>query len=240
MHVLILKNVPGEGPGTIEDFLRENGIGYEVADLQGGRFPSGDGADALVLMGGPMSVNEEDLYPYLTREIALARDFMTRGRKVLGVCLGAQIMAKALGARVYRGPEKEIGWYDIELQEEGVRDPLMRRLAVHPRAGDFWKKFKVFHWHGETFDLPAGALWLAKSELFPHQAFRYGGNAYAFQFHIEVRKEMVYEWLKDEEVEMARLATETETFYNDYHGRAVNFYRGFFLSDKVNGTGGDQ
>jgi GMP synthase (glutamine-hydrolysing) len=231
MQVLVLKNVSSEGPGTIEDYLRESRIGYEVLDLQSESFPSGQNPDVLVLMGGPMSVNEEDDYPYIAKEIELARDFMSRGKKVLGVCLGAQIMAKALGARVYRGPEKEIGWHDIELQEEGVRDSLMRKLAVHPRAGDFWKKFKVFHWHGETFDLPSGAVWLAKSQLYPHQAFRYG-SAYAFQFHIEVRKEMVYEWLKDEDVDMTKVAGDTEAFYDDYHNRAVNFYRGFFNSNK--------
>jgi GMP synthase (glutamine-hydrolysing) len=232
MDILVLKNVSGEGPGTIEDYLRESGARCKVVDLQNESFPPAADPDVLVLMGGPMSVNEEDDYPYITKEMELTRDLIDRGKGVLGVCLGAQIMAKALGARVYRGPEKEIGWYDIELQEEGVKDPLMQRLAVHPRAGDFWKKFKVFHWHGETFDLPPGAVWLAKSELYPHQAFRYGANAYAFQFHIEVRKEMVYDWLKDEAVDMEKVARDTETFYNDYHDRAVNFYRGFFNSEK--------
>jgi len=226
--VLILKNVPAEGGGTIEDYLRESGIGFRVIDLQSESLPASQNEDTLVIMGGPMSVNDADAYPFITTEVALAADFMRKGKKVFGVCLGAQIMAKALGANVYPGPEKEIGWYDIELLEEGIRDHLMSKLAVHPRAGDFWKKFRVFHWHGETFDLPKGAVWLAKSALYPHQAFRYGDNAYAFQFHIEVRKEMVFEWLKDEPVDMGKIAKETEAFYDDYHGRAVNFYRAFF------------
>lgn len=226
--MLILKNVPAEGGGTIEDYLRESGIGFRVIDLQSESLPASQNEDTLVIMGGPMSVNDADAYPFITTEVALAADFMRKGKKVFGVCLGAQIMAKALGANVYPGPEKEIGWYDIELLEEGIRDHLMSKLAVHPRAGDFWKKFRVFHWHGETFDLPKGAVWLAKSALYPHQAFRYGDNAYAFQFHIEVRKEMVFEWLKDEPVDMGKIAKETEAFYDDYHGRAVNFYRAFF------------
>ena len=228
MSVLILKNVPAEGPGTIEDYLRERGIGFRVIDLQSESSPTMQNEDTLVIMGGPMSVNDADVYPFISKEVALAADFMRKGKKVFGVCLGAQIMAKALGANVYPGPEKEIGWYDIELLEEGIRDPVMSKLAVHPRAGDFWKKFRVFHWHGETFDLPKGAVWLAKSALYPHQAFRYGNNSYAFQFHIEVRKETVYEWLKDEPVDMGKIAKETEAFYDDYHGRAVNFYRAFF------------
>ncbi len=228
MSVLILKNVPAEGPGTIEDYLRERGIGFRVIDLQSESSPTMQNEDTLVIMGGPMSVNDADVYPFISKEVALAADFMRKGKKVFGVCLGAQIMAKALGANVYPGPEKEIGWYDIELLEEGIRDPVMSKLAVHPRAGDFWKKFRVFHWHGETFDLPKGAVWLAKSALYPHQAFRYGNNSYAFQFHIEVRKETVYEWLKDEPVDLEKVGKDTEAFYDDYHGRAVNFYRAFF------------
>jgi GMP synthase (glutamine-hydrolysing) len=228
MSVLILKNVSAEGPGTVEDHLREYGVDFRVVDLQSESLSIAQKEDTLVVLGGPMSANDVDVYPYIAEELALVGDFVRQGKKVLGICLGAQIMARALGARVYPGPAKEIGWYDIELLEEGIRDPLMSKLAVHPRAGDFWRKFRVFHWHGETFDLPKGAVWLAKSALYPHQAFRYGDNAYAFQFHIEVRKEMVYEWLKDEPVDMGKVAEETEAFYDDYRGRAVNFYRAFF------------
>lgn len=104
----------------------------------------------------------------------------------------------------------------------------MRKLAIHPQAGDIWRKFKVFHWHGETFDIPAGAVRLASSLLYPNQAFRYGNKAYAFQFHIEVTKEMVYDWLKDENIDHSRLQLETERRYDVYHGRAWNFYEAFF------------
>jgi GMP synthase (glutamine-hydrolysing) len=228
MSVLILKNISSEGPGTIEDHLRDNGIAYSTVDLATEKLPSAENADTLVIMGGPMSVNESDIYPYIKKEIELVRDFIQKDKKVFGICLGAQIMASALGAKVYLGPKKEIGWFDIELQQEGVRDSLMMKMAVHPKAGDFWKKFKVFHWHGETFDLPAGSVRLAKSELYPNQAFRFGKNAYAFQFHIEVRKEMVYDWLKDESVDMNRIVRDTEQYYEDYHQRAVNFYKAFF------------
>ena len=156
MSVLILKNISAEGPGTIGGFLRDNGISHRVVDLTREDFPRAGDADTLIIMGGPMSVNESDIYPYIAKEIELVKEFIGKGKKVFGVCLGAQIMAKALGSRVYVGPQKEIGWYDIELQEGGVKDPLMCRLALHPRAGDFWRRFKVFHWLGETFDLPSG------------------------------------------------------------------------------------
>jgi GMP synthase (glutamine-hydrolysing) len=228
MQVLILKNVSSEGPGTIEDFLREEGIPFRVVDCEKEDIPGGEDSDVLVMMGGPMSVNEESLYPYITREMGLVRDFISAGKKVFGVCLGAQIMAKALGAKVYAGPEKEIGWYDIELADGGMQDPLMKKLALDPGAGDVQKRFKVFHWHGETFDIPEGAVRLAQSKLYPNQAFRLGKSAYAFQFHIEVKKDMIYQWLEHEPVDMGLIRKQTEALYDDYLGRAMNFYRAFF------------
>lgn len=229
MSVLICKNISIEGPGTIEDFLNENGIPSTIVDLSRGEaIPDTDRFTTLVMMGGPMSVNEDDRYPYIKKEEELVRDFAAKDKRILGICLGAQIMAKAFGSKVYKGAEKEIGWYDIELTEEGIRDALMRKLSIHPQAGDVWRKFKVFHWHGETFDIPSGAVRLAGSALFPNQAFRYGTKAYAFQFHIEVTKDMVYDWLKDENIDLTKLKTETERLYDVYHGRAQQFYRAFF------------
>ncbi|NJD55519.1 MAG: hypothetical protein FIA94_03830 [Nitrospirae bacterium] len=233
MSVLILKNIAAEGPGTIEDFLAKSGIGYSVVDLTSSVFPSAAPYDTLVMMGGPMSVNESDIYPYIDTEAELARAFMKQGKKVLGVCLGAQIMAKALGARVYPGPEKEIGWYDIGLTPEGSEDPLMEKLASGPRSGSAGGTCKVFHWHGETFDIPEGAVRLAQSVLYPNQAFRYGKNAYAFQFHIEVRRQMIYDWLKNEPVDMAEIERETESFYGNYAERAINFYEAFFRTEQA-------
>jgi GMP synthase (glutamine-hydrolysing) len=229
MSVLILKNVANEGPGTMEDFFHGSNIDFRIVEIFREDIPPIEHADTLIIMGGPMSVNETDVYPFLKKEEELLKEFIRKGKKVFGICLGAQMMAKALGAKVYAGSEKEIGWYDIELQGDGVRDPLIKSLALHPRARDFWKKFKVFHWHGETFDLPEGAERIARSVLYPNQAFRYGRNAYAFQFHIEVRKETIYEWLKNEPVDQEKVRRETEFFYDDYLGRAVNFYKAFFL-----------
>jgi GMP synthase (glutamine-hydrolysing) len=228
MSVLILKNVPTEGPGTIEDFLLDSGIAYRIVEMSQEDLPSYETADALVILGGFMSVNEISTYPYIAKEIELVKEFIGQGKKVFGICLGAQIMAKALGAQVYPGPEKEIGWYDIELLEDGLRDPLVTKLATHPKAGDFWRRFKVFHWHGETFDLPAGARRIARSALYHNQAFSYGKNAYAFQFHIEVRKETILEWMKDEPVDLEKIRRETDAYYGECYGRALNFYRGFF------------
>ncbi|MBI4688248.1 MAG: type 1 glutamine amidotransferase [Nitrospirae bacterium] len=226
MPVLICKNIQSEGPGTIEDYLKSQKIPYKILELsKGERISDAESFDALIMMGGPMSVN--DGIPYVTEEEKLVRDFVTKGKKVLGVCLGAQIMAKALGERVYAGPQKEIGWYDIELTEDGLKDNGMKRLALNSVDGGMSRKFKVFHWHGETFDIPKGGIRLASSELYPNQAFKYGDNAYAFQFHIEVSKEMVYSWLRNEPVDFGRLQDETEKLYVIYNSRAVNFYKSF-------------
>jgi GMP synthase (glutamine-hydrolysing) len=178
--------------------------------------------DTLIMLGGPMSVNDEDEYPYLTHEMRLAEQFMKAGKRVFGVCLGAQLMAKALGAKVYPGPEKEIGWYDIALKDAGLKDPRMAHLATDRRS------CKVFQWHGETFDIPQGAERLAMSGLYPNQAFRYGNNAYAFQFHIEVARQMIFDWLANEPVDMKKIGQETEAYYADYAARAASFYKAFF------------
>lgn len=226
MSVLILKNIATEGPGTIADFLVEKRIPYRIVELETETIPEAGEFDTLVIMGGPMSVN--DNIPYIRREEELVREFLSKGKRVFGVCLGAQIMAKAFGAAVYVGPQKEIGWYDIELTGEGERDPLMRQLAASEASATVSKKVKVFQWHGETFDIPAGAERIASSELYPNQAFRFNEKAYAFQFHIEVTKELIYEWLKNEPVDMDKLREQTEGLYDDYLSRARRFYRVFF------------
>lgn len=221
MSILILKNFATEGPGTIEDFLVHNNMHYTVVDLARHAVDSTEDFDTLIMLGGPMSVNDEDTYPYLTHEMKLAEAFMNEGKKVFGICLGAQLMAKALGARVYPGPAKEIGWYDIELRDAGLKDSRMAHLATDG------KRCKVFHWHGETFDIPQGAERLAMSDLYPNQAFKYGNNAYAFQFHIEVSKQMIFDWLKNEPVDQKKLEQETEALYTDYASRAESFYKAF-------------
>lgn len=229
MSVLICKNIESEGPGTIEDFLIAEQIPYVILELSKGEdIPSTKNFDTLIILGGPMSVNEADIYPYIKTEEELVREFINGKKNLLGICLGAQIMAKALGAKVYKGNQKEIGWHDIELCSKGITDLKMRKLAIHPYVGDLWRRFKVFHLHEEAFDIPKGATKLASSRLYPNQAFRYGKNAYAFQFHIEVTKEMIYDWLKDEDIDQNKLMVDTENLYEIFKRRAFNFYSHFF------------
>ncbi|KWT84058.1 type 1 glutamine amidotransferase [Candidatus Magnetominusculus xianensis] len=221
MSVLIIKNIEAEGPGTIEDYLKENSIAYTIVNIAHELAPNTDGFDTLIIMGGPMSVNDED--DYLRVEEQIVRQFIGTGRKVLGICLGAQMIAKALGASVYKGPAPEIGWYTIAASEAGIADTAFSRLAVKDTSD-----LIIFHWHGETFDLPEGAVRLASNALYPNQAFRYGKAVYAFQFHMEVNREMVYSWMKTENMDMAKLKAETEEIYPSYSGRAIAFYKEFF------------
>ena len=226
MSVLICKNISSEGPGTIGDYLRLKGIPYDIVDLyKGEALPDAASYDTLIMLGGPMSVNDD--IAYIRQEEELVRNFTAAGKKMLGVCLGAQIMAKALGAKVYKGPEPEVGWLDITLSEEGLSDPLMMKLACHPDDGDICKQFNVFHWHGETFDIPDGANRLAFSNIYPNQAFRYGAG-YAFQFHIEVSEQIIYDWMSGEKIDMNILKEETGRHYNACRKRAFAFYENFF------------
>jgi GMP synthase-like glutamine amidotransferase len=228
MAVLILKNITAEGPGTIGNFLKKEDIPFSIVELDSGETPPPlEKFDTLVVMGGPMGVYEMDKYPHIMIASRTIREAINRDMKVLGICLGSQMIAHCLGAEVHPGSEKEIGWYHIELTGEGLKDTLMRRLAIHPRVGDFWRKFKVFHWHGDTFNVPPGAVLLASSQLYKNQAFRYGDTVYGFQFHIEVTRDMLLEWFRDSH-EMHHVTGETEKIYDEYTGRAMNFYKAFF------------
>jgi len=228
MAVLIIKNIITEGPGTIEDFLRKEDFSFKVVELSSGEVPpSLEDFNSLVIMGGPMGVYEIGQYPHLRIESRIIREAINRDMKVIGICLGAQMIAYCLGSDVYKGPKEEIGWQHIELTGDGIKDLFMRKLAIHPSVGDFWRKFKVFHWHGDTFEIPIGAVLLASSELYKNQAFRYKNNVYGFQFHIEVTKKMIKEWFENRP-EVNSIVKETDGIYEEYSGRAMNFYKAFF------------
>ncbi len=193
MNVLIVKHIGVEGPGSIGMHLHQEGIPYRILNLEANeRFPKLDGLTHVILLGGPMNVYEEDRYPFLAQEDLFIKEAVQRGKRILGICLGAQLIAKALGAKVYRAPAKEIGWYDLSLTKEARSDPVF---------SGFPETFSAFQWHGDTFDLPKAAKLIATSDPILNQAFRYGENAYGLQFHLEVTEEMIGEWVKEYEEE---------------------------------------
>jgi GMP synthase (glutamine-hydrolysing) len=187
--VLVIQHVALEGPGLLEPAFDRAGLERRtVRTWKREVVPaSASGHAAVVIMGGPMGVYEADRHPHLKDEIALAADALRAGVPILGVCLGAQILAAAAGARVFIGPGKEIGWRPIDLTPAGRADRLLGALPARPT---------VFHWHGDTFDLPPGATLLASSDLYPHQAFRVGPCAWGVQFHIEVSAGMIDRWVE--------------------------------------------
>ncbi len=172
------QHVPFEGLGAIEPVLR--GAGFQLSGtrlFESPGLPDPDTVDFLVVMGGPMSVHDESRHPWLADEKEFIRQFVASGKPMLGICLGAQLMAHALGSRIYPNPEKEIGWFPVE----GI-PPQNSRVFRFPARAD------VFHWHGETFDLPPGAVPLARSRACENQAFQIG-RAIGLQFHLETTRE---------------------------------------------------
>lgn len=188
--VLVFRHVAHESLGVVELALREAGLVYSYLDLSHEAPRSFDPHQlaGLIVLGGSMNTDETDEYPFLLHEVNWIRAAVDHDLPVLGICLGAQLLAKSLGARVVRNAVKEIGWYEITRSPEATDDPLFAHFA--PRE-------TVFQWHGDTFELPAGAVQLANGELCAQQAFRYGRAAYGLQFHVEVTSEMIDCWLDE-------------------------------------------
>ncbi len=177
MRIHYLQHEPFEGLGSMESWFRERGTTITATHLYRGEpLPALGDFDWLVIMGGGMSVNDERELPWLVPEKELVRRAIAAEKRVLGICLGAQLIASALGARVYKNTVKEIGWWKLTRAEDGVTHPLG---SVLPDGAE------VFHWHGETFDLPTGAVRLAGSEACRNQAIAVGARALGLQFHLE-------------------------------------------------------
>lgn len=178
MNVHVLQHVPFEGIGSMEAWLREREAAIRYTRFfESAELPELSGLDLVIAMGGPMSVNDEEALPWLVEEKRFIRDAIQQGVPVLGICLGAQLIASSLGSRVYPSGLKEIGWFDIE--------------AI-PQEGDhfhFPARVPVFHWHGETFDLPENATHLARSAACAHQAFQVDDRVIGLQFHLETTAE---------------------------------------------------
>jgi GMP synthase-like glutamine amidotransferase len=180
-----IEHVPFETPGRIADWVVERGHSFASTQVYAGdEYPELDGFDALVVMGGPMGVHDADVYPWLVEERKLIDSAVVADKHVLGVCLGAQLLASALGARVYRNRFKEIGWFPMRATEAGAAEWTLP------------KKLLAFHWHGDAFELPSGAVHLAKSDACEHQMFALGTKILGIQFHLEMTREGVSELVR--------------------------------------------
>jgi GMP synthase (glutamine-hydrolysing) len=200
-HVWVLQHHGCEGLGTIADVLQQAGITPSfIQSFRSEPVPRemGDAA-GLIVMGGPQSTYEQDKFPYLRHEICLIEDALKEAKAVLGVCLGSQLLAATLGAKVYPGRQKEIGWNRVTLADFAATDPLFAGVP---------KSFVGFHWHGDIFDLPRGATLLASSALTTQQAFRLGNNVYGLLFHTEVTQ--------------CQIGTMVETFADELRTAGLN------------------
>lgn len=183
LRIHYLQHVPFEKPARIATWARRQGHTFTGCRLDRGQpLPALTDFDWLVIMGGPMSVHDEGLYPWFAGEKKLIEQAMKARKRVLGVCLGAQLLADVLGARVYRNAHKEIGWFPVHLTEQATSASLL--------AG-FPEPFTAFHWHGETFEIPAGARHLARNKACENQAFEFEEMALGMQFHLEVTPSVV-------------------------------------------------
>lgn len=205
-----LQHVPFEGLGYVETWARQRGHSLSVTKMyEQFVFPSLGKFDMLVIMGGPMGTYEEDKYPWLRAEKEFVRKVIESGKPIVGICLGSQIIANALGAKVYPNKEKEIGWMPVDLTSEAVS--LFHSASSSPT---------VFQWHGDTFDLPQGAKLLASSNVCINQAFLYNGNVLGLQFHFEVTEYSTLQMLEnglDELIDAPHIQKEEYIRTNMHH-----------------------
>ena len=187
--IVVFQHVAWEILGTFHPLLKQ--AGFRIRYVNFGRDPEAKPKikdyDGLIVLGGPMGVYETEKHPHLKTEIACITEAIEANKPVLGICLGAQLTATALGAAVKPNAKKEIGWYGLNLTAEGKKDPVLSELG---------ESETIFQWHGDRFEIPKGAARLAESNLCDNQAYRYGEKVYGFQFHLEVDEPMVKRWLE--------------------------------------------
>lgn len=225
--VLVFQHDPFEDLGLFADVLVKQQVDFRVVHLFHGEMPTEDwdGVRALIILGGPMGVHEEQQHAFLRWEKTIIRTAMREGIAILGICLGAQLIATAVGTDVYQGNMKEIGWYPILMTPEGQVDSLLGYLPEKPM---------VFQWHGDGFDLPPSARRLASSPYYENQAFRIGKNVYGLQFHLGVTPAMIERWIDEHSKDLAqvpyvssdKIRADTQTY-----GPPLRYYGHRFLSE---------
>ena len=192
-NAVAISHVAFEDAGTLGPVLEERGIGLTYLQAGVDDLSPAKDADLVLVLGGPIGIYEFDRYPFLKDELAIVEAVVKQDTPVVGICLGAQALAAVLGARVYPGPQAELGWDQLTLTGEGKASPLGVLEGLH-----------ILNWHGDTFDLPAGALRLASTAITPNQAFSYGPKVLALQFHVELPERDMERWLIGHTLELAK------------------------------------
>ena len=220
-EVVILEHVSTEKAGTLLDHLNKNGIPFQSIRLyeRGYALPPLDSAAALIVMGGPMNVYEEDKFPFLREENLYIKEAVKNKVPYLGICLGSQLLAKALGARVYKAKRAEVGWDDVRLSESAQKDGIFSGLDL--------SSLKVLQWHEDTFDLPEGAVHLASSPAVPHQAYSLDGLFYGLQFHVEVDRPMLQQWFEKRD-DLEKILSEYDGYHLELARITERIYGNFF------------
>ena len=178
-RILIIQHIDIESPGIILNFMKEKGISFDCRKIENDNTNLLD-YDGLIIMGGPMSVNDKDHYSFIDKEIELVKHYLMINKPILGICLGSQIIASALNSSIYKNSKQELGWHTVSLTQNN--DTIFENLE---------NNFLAFHWHGDIFDLPNNSIKLASSQISNIQAFVFQKNCYGLLFHLEVTKEIV-------------------------------------------------
>ncbi|MDZ7618698.1 MAG: type 1 glutamine amidotransferase [Patescibacteria group bacterium] len=216
MNIHFLQHVPFEDSANVGAWARDRGHTVTCTRMDEAEpLPPMDAFDWLVVLGGPMNVDEHEAYPWLVAEKQFLAEAIQRKKHVLGICLGAQLAAEVLGGRVTPNPHKEIGWFPVELTDAGL---------ASPGFADFAERFLAFHWHGDTFSIPPGADRLAESPACPNQAFQYAGHVLGLQFHLDYSVASIEKMLhhcRDELVDGPYIQTADALRASFHHAAAI-------------------
>lgn len=231
MKIHYLQHVPFEGLGNIETWAIRQKHALSVTRLYlNESFPPLTDIDWLIVLGGPMNIDEEAQYPWLTEEKQFIKQAIDQDKTVIGICLGSQLIAQALGSSVHRGKYQEIGWFTVELTVDAAKCELFSELP---------QKFLAFHWHGDTFNMPQGATHLAYSEAYQNQAFIYGNKVLGLQFHLEATQANVAQMIQDfsnELVEGKYIQNSADLLATDQHFLNINKIMNVLLDKLANQT----
>jgi len=199
---MVLQHEECEHLGILNELLLKHGLTlFTVRLYEGETVPDPSECSGVIILGGPMNVYDDKKYSFLKAEDNLLKNVLKNGIPTLGICLGAQLIAKAVNAKVYHGARKEIGWYPVSLTEEGLNSRMFK---------GFTREFEVFQLHGDTFNIPDSAVRLAWSEMYENQAFSIGDFCFAFQFHLEVTLQMIKDWIRRYSDELAPILSVTD------------------------------